>query len=315
MVDFFDKLNNRIINRNKFLVKIKYYAALRFILKSVVNFIVPIYYAITIDSSQLKFNLSKRTGPKKIVSLTTFPVRIGKIWIVIESILRQKHKPDMIILWLSKEQFSTIDKLPKKLKTQQKKGLDIRFCDGDLKSHKKYFYTLKEFPDDFLITVDDDIIYPTTMLGDLIELNRKYPTSICCHRALNIETLNHKILPYKQWIAVKGETEPSFCIFLTSGGGTLFPPYSLHNEVFNDNVFRRFCFYADDVWLNIMSRLNETTIVKSKYDSALLLLDIPNNVHLYSTNIISGDNDNQIEAIRNYYNNKNGIDPLSKCLN
>ena len=42
---------------------------------------------------------------------------------------------------------------------QQKRGLTIRFCE-DLKAHKKYYYAFKEYPDDIVITVDDDVIYP-----------------------------------------------------------------------------------------------------------------------------------------------------------
>ena len=55
---------------------------------------------------------SKRSGivkksrqQKVVVSLTSYPKRIGTVWITIETLLRQNVKPDVIILWLAKSQF------------------------------------------------------------------------------------------------------------------------------------------------------------------------------------------------------------------
>ena len=36
-----------------------------------------------------------------IVSLTSYPKRIGTVWLTIETLLRQSVKPDEIILWLA----------------------------------------------------------------------------------------------------------------------------------------------------------------------------------------------------------------------
>lgn len=315
MVDFFDKLYTGIVDKNKFLKEIKFYSVQRFVVRVIANLIIPIYYSITKNSLQAKLKPDIKSEKKLIVSLTTFPLRINRIWIVIESILRQTEKPDMIILWLSKEQFTSIDKLPRKLLKQQKRGLEIRFCNGDLKSHKKYYYTLKEYPEDFLITVDDDIIYHTTMIAELVVLNKKYPASICCQRGSSIITEGNKILPYLKWEKVKANVVPNYTIFLTSGGGTLFPPHSLHCEVLNDKVFTKKCFYADDVWLNSMSRLNNTTIVKSDYSSVLLPVINYNDVKLTTINDMLGENDKQIDVVRTYYIEKLGIDIFAQCLN
>mgnify|MGYP000808865909 FL=1 len=101
----------------------------------------------------------KKREQKIIVSLTSFPKRIDTLWITVETLLRQSMKPDEIILWLAEEQFNGIDSLPKALLEQQKRGLTIRFCD-DLRSHKKYYYTMQEYPRDIVILVDDDMFYP-----------------------------------------------------------------------------------------------------------------------------------------------------------
>ena len=77
-------------------------------------------------------------------------------------------KPDEIILWLAEEQFNGIDSLPKALLEQQKRGLTIRFCD-DLRSHKKYYYTMQEYPRDIVILVDDDIVLSKRYYKEIME--------------------------------------------------------------------------------------------------------------------------------------------------
>lgn len=315
IVDLFDKLYTQVVDKNKFLAKIRFYSVQRFSIRVIVNLLIPLYFNLTKNNKKARLSNKISDSPKLIVSLTTFPVRINRLWIVIESILRQTHKPDKIILWLSKDQFDSIDKLPNKLKKQQKKGLDIRFCKGDLKSHKKYYYTLQEYPEDFLITIDDDIIYHTTMIAELVELKNMHPSSICCHRARFIKTECNQILPYLDWIEILSKLGPSYLIFQTSGGGTLYPPRSLYCEVLNAQVFKKICFNADDVWLNIMSQLNGTTIVKSDFNSVLLPVINFNNVKLSSINVALGKNDIQLNAVRNYYMEKLGIDALANCLN
>lgn len=127
----------------------------------------------------LKIFLKKRKEKKRIIiSLTSYPKRIGDVWITIETLLRQTVKPDMIILWLADTQFNGIESLPKKLIDLQKSGLTIRFC-KDLKSHKKYFYTMQEYPEDLIILVDDDMFYPYDMIEKLLKLHYEYPQDIC----------------------------------------------------------------------------------------------------------------------------------------
>lgn len=98
--------------------------------------LIPIMMRVT--SSKKDFSLvCQNSGREKIiVSLTSFNKRIGRVWIVIESILRQTCKPDMIILWLSKEEFPSMECLPKKLLRLQKRGLIINLREGNLMSHK-----------------------------------------------------------------------------------------------------------------------------------------------------------------------------------
>lgn len=89
-------------------------------------------------------------GEKMVVSLTTFPLRIGKVYLTIQSILRQSRPADRVLLWLSKEEFPEEAQLPENLLRLKERGLDIRFCDN-IRSFKKVFYTAQEFENDVML--------------------------------------------------------------------------------------------------------------------------------------------------------------------
>ena len=46
---------------------------------------------------------------KLIVSLTSFPERIPTLHICLSSLMQQTVKPDMLVLWLAKEQFPNLE--------------------------------------------------------------------------------------------------------------------------------------------------------------------------------------------------------------
>lgn len=49
---------------------------------------------------------------------------------------------------------------------------------------------LKEFPDDNIVTFDDDILYPPNIIERLIKKHQKYPHAICGCRIRLITTKN-----------------------------------------------------------------------------------------------------------------------------
>jgi hypothetical protein len=310
MVNFFDRVYTKIEGHNKILSIIKIYSIQRLLIRVLSNLLIPFFYQV--GRKKHRLNLQQSIGVRQIVSLTSFPSRIGRVWIVIESILRQSHKPHKVILWLSQEQFPNLDCLPKKLLGMQNRGLEIRIVEGDIKSHKKYYYTLKEFPNDNLITIDDDIIYPTTLIESLMHYSKLYPKSICCHRAKYLSYYRNNLLSYNEWPEIREETRPSFLLFQTSGGGTLYPPGSLCREVLNREVFTKYCAFADDIWLNFMSQLNETSIVKTDYYSVCLPVLNWNDKTLSEINVENLKNDVQLNSLRNYYAAILKKDPFAK---
>lgn len=307
MIDFFNSLYACINGKNSFLAKLRVYSLCRFGIRQTANFILPLYFKLTSDTVKHSLPLSdKKSQLRIIVTLTSFPLRISKLWIVIESILRQSYKPDKIILWLSKEQFSSLDCLPKILLDQRKRGLDIRLVDGDLRSHKKYYYAFQEFPNDIIVTVDDDIIYRKSLIETLYKNHLINNSSIICMYAYEMQFDSFgTILPYKKWFTANRLTHRN--LFFGSGGGTLFPPEVLYTDVTNINLALKLCPLADDVWLNAMVQINKTPVFKVCDNNSILPVVNANDVTLASENQSRNRNDIQIQNIVEFYRNFNWV--------
>ena len=248
---------------------------------------------------------------RMIISLTTIPSRLNKVWLTIESLLRQSKKPDKIILWLAEDEFHGID-LPEVLKGQQKRGLEIRYC-KNLKSYKKFFYTMLEHPNDYVLVVDDDFIYSEKLLAEMMKASIENPDSIVCNRAHKIRMDKNGVFPYFRWIWYENrrikEEYPSFHNFLTSGGGTLFPVWLLDKEIFREDVFIKIAPTADDVWLNFNAWRSRLKVVMTRGVLGYMI-PIHNNsdAGLYLKNLArnaeSGEceNDYQIRNVLEYLN-------------
>ena len=314
MIDFFDRLYTAISNRNKYLKKIRYYSILRMFVRLSANIIIPFYFVLTKYKKEYTLEICKKDEARIIVSLTSFPARISRIWLVIESILRQTQKPDKVILWLSKKQFPSFDLLPKKLMDQRKRGLEIRLVDADIGSHKKYYYTLREFPNDYLLTIDDDIFYRSTMVEDLSNYSYRYPLSVISQDSKKILWIEDRLESYSRWSILKEETSPNLLSFFGSGAGTLFPPFAMDSEVLNLNLFMSLTPIADDIWLNAMCRLKRTMTTKTLYFTNQLPVLFSSNLTLDSLNNGMKQNDIQLLAIREYFIKIRGVDPFSKII-
>ncbi len=216
--------------------------------------------------SNRKGTTDVKRDQKIIVSLTSFPARINVVWIAIETLLRQSMKPDEIILWLAKEQFPDENALPVELLNQKDRGLTIRFCD-DLKSHKKYFYVMQEYPEDLIILADDDAFFSNDLIEKLYELHKENPNDIICMTTAIISPDIHTAPTYWTRPAPGEKIIHSKMAQPFTGQGTLYPPHSIPKNAFDKLLIDRLCPYADDLWLKYMSMkngVNTTAIYKER---------------------------------------------------
>lgn len=297
MIDFFYKWYS-LTNNSVFLKKSKIDALNRHLATFMANLLLPIYFRNKhYKKSISSYNYNNRHR-NLVASVTSFPGRIDKVWLSIESMFRQTVVPDVIVLWLSREQFESIESLPNNLLALQRKGLKIELRDGDLKSHKKYFFALQEYPEYDLFTFDDDIIYPSNMLEQILQAAMFNPTCCIC-RYSNQITLGCDEQIYWSRTKDKDINIPSYKTFCGSGGGTLYPSGSLPTITINDDVFMKICKTADDVWLNSMLRFNKIPVVAIMACCPLLSIQYKGIPTLSDINI--GDlNRRQFTSVRNY---------------
>ena len=243
-----------------------------------------------------------------IVSFTSFPSRIKDVWQVVESLKNQSILPEKIILWLSREQFNTKDSIPISLLSREDELFEIRLVDLDLRSHKKYYYAMIEFPEKTIITCDDDIYYHPDMIKILLEGSNKFKGSIISNVTKQLSFYeNGDIMPYNQWNdEIKAYSSEN--LFQIGVGGVLYPSNSLDKMLFRSDLFTSLTPLADDIWLNCMARMKNTLVIQSSKN----ILPLPiksNSPTLTSVNCDENFNDSQLENLRLYLV-KNGFNDI-----
>lgn len=213
------------------------------------------------DYETMKLLLSRRI----IVSMTSYPKRIGTVVKALESLYAQTRKPDEVVLWLAEEQFPGKEAdLPENLMTMvREKGLRIGWCE-DMKGHKKYFYALQEYCNDIVVTSDDDLLYPADMLESLHKSYLLYPNAISTMRThLMLLSEDGQILPYHSWIRETDGTmhQPSMQLMASGGAGDLYPPGLYRKEFFDRDVVMNRCLWADNLWVKIMELVSDVPVV------------------------------------------------------
>lgn len=276
------------------------------------KYILPVLFKIA--SAQ---NKNYRTGINNnsiIISFTSYPARINNVWLVLECMFRQTILPDKIILYLSEEQYPTIDFVPPNIKRYICQLFEIRIIKGDYKSHKKYYYTQHDFPNKSIITIDDDIIYPTYLVERLSKMAEKYTYAIpamYCHRIYWNE--NGCVQPYSKWASymIKKGIKSSN-LFFGSGGGTYFPPGSLSGSDIPFEVIDKICPSADDIWLNAITRKNGFIPISITSTHGSVPTWSNNNQTLSSINNGKKLNDRQLINTINYFKQSYNIDVFCK---
>ena len=234
---------------------------------------------------------------KVIVSLTSFPARINEVWQVVECMKRQTVRPYRILLWLSKEQFHEKCLVPEKLLKMQDEIFLIKMVDGDLRSHKKYYYVAKQYPDYLVFLIDDDIYYPSDILEKSLINYKLFPQSVICNYGTQITYDDFgRHLPYSQWKTNNSKEN----VFFGSGGGTLFNPVDFHKDLTNIELAQKLTPTADDIWLNAMARLNGTRIILIS-NRLILPINYLKNEELSTINNGMSQNDAQLLAIERHY--------------
>jgi hypothetical protein len=256
------------------------------------------------NCSKSGIDINSKRNPKLIISLTTFPPRYSFVHLTLESLLNQSLKPDKIILWLYDGEASD-DILPEKILKLKSRGLEIRYVDENLKPYKKLIYSVRDFPEDIIITADDDTMYPSWWLEKMYEKHLEHkaenPKAILGYAQANMtKKSNYEFATYSKW---EVETTINNNTFMIGVGGVFYPPKSLNKDLLNTELIRQLCPNNDDIWFKAMALLENRKMIRVLNNNyKFYQIEDSQEVSLYHINIDQSQNDIQLQDVFGYYN-------------
>lgn len=233
-----------------------------------------------------------------IVSLTSIPSRLKKVHITIRSILSQSKPPKKIILWLNENDKNSI---PKSLRILEGNVFEIRFTPLTC-SHKKLVHTLESYPNDIIVTCDDDFIYDHHWLEKLYATHLENPKCIVANHTRQIQfDENHNLLDYKKWTFKNPERKKA--MLAIGAGGVLYPAHSLSPITTDIKLALELAPKADDLWFKAMSLLQGTQVIQAP-NSPKTLLPVAGTqkISLKKENVDKNRNVVQWQKLTDYFN-------------
>ena len=193
-----------------------------------------------------------------IVSLTSYGERIKHIMPTIKSLQEQSRRPDRIVVYIANEDK---DNVTDELKNAEL--VEIRYCQ-DTRSHKK-FQGYFDFPDAYVTTADDDLIYFPEWLKTMLKTSQIDRRAVVANNTFLLEDWEFRRQTSRKdnSRSLKGELN----MYVMTGAGVLRPPkidLSLLKYAFN---FSPFC---DERPLSCLLRyLNIPVLATSLHSNAL----------------------------------------------
>lgn len=242
-----------------------------------------------------------------IVSLTSYGKRVSEFApFAIYTIFTQIQLPNRIVLFLDKSWNDY--NIPKTLKHLQKAGLEIEYCE-DIRSYKKLIPALKKFPNNIIITIDDDVYYNKNLVNSfLLRFNETQKKSVICNNACVVQKVKGKFLSYSQWFP--GKYGNRFSQYSAIGvDAILYPPNIFDPDVLNEEVFMECLPTADDIWFWINEYRNNVKVILM--DGTEHYSNVPvyhldnwvesNSTALYFQNVMHGKNDDAFLKALDHY--------------
>lgn len=183
-----------------------------------------------------------------VVALTSYPERIVHAWRSIETILRQDIHAGTVVLVLAESDFPRRE-IPLRLQRQTKRGLEILWVRRNGFSFDKLIPVRSLFPESPIITVDDDLYFPSSLVGDLVATSYDFPGAIIGARGWRVAASpdDGKLRFGDGWTrSVSGDAGRG--LHLPGGNGCLYPPQSLDPMVDRLDLALELAPTNDDIW-------------------------------------------------------------------
>ena len=200
------------------------------------------------------------------------------------------------MLVLSEEEFPK-RMLPNVIERQVERGLELLWVRRNIKSYKKLLPTIAKYADYDVLTIDDDLLYPSDFIRHFVAAQSECPRAVIGGIGRNIREANGALLPYATW-ALAGPNTPPSKLFLTGAGGVLYPASALTwRHLLDYELARELCPTNDDIWF-------WAATVLSGLEPRCLSLRPPLNIRaqaktpqLVSINVAAGRNDIQLQNV------------------
>ena len=190
---------------------------------------------------------SIKTATNVIVSLVSGPARIKHASMAIESLLKQSVVPGKIVLILAEGEFQQ-RMLPKSIRLQINRGLEIAWVERPIHRYQKTSLTASLFPGCDVVTADDGILYPADMIESLIDATRWTSEVIVGRSGWEMQSFDGVLLPSRLWSAASSRSLGS-SLMLTGRAGVLFPAAFLRSMTLDKRLSAMDPFAeAEDLW-------------------------------------------------------------------
>ncbi|WP_166638703.1 glycosyltransferase [Paraglaciecola marina] len=249
-----------------------------------------------------------------IISLTTIHSRIDKIHHVIESLLVQESPiPFKVCLFLSHEPYlldEGVAAIPEELQqlcNENKEQLEIIYT-KNIGPYRKFLPILKRYFADeieltYLVTVDDDTVYPQHWLSTLVEACEQQKC-VVAYRGRKISCDENAIHRYKKWTHSDDSVLiPDLKIVGTGKDGIIYKPEYFHPDVIDIENALKVCNHADDLWLKMHTTVNgvPSVLLSESLSSAFQDLGEEDENTLYRKINKFGGNDRAMENLTKYF--------------
>jgi hypothetical protein len=176
----------------------------------------------------------------------------------------------------------------------------IEQCEN-LKPANKIIHTAKKFPEENIITFDDDVIYPRDRVEILANRHKEYPKNPVAFRNRRVSFTGEKIIPYSQWKLQHDKYGPNSLNFPTTVSGSLYPAGIFPESFFDIQTYKSICLNNDDVWTYFHMLLNDTPFVSGGIEIAPKSVEGSQGSALWKSNVSHGRNDQIISDMEKRY--------------
>ena len=180
-----------------------------------------------------------------IISLTTIPKRKDMFLKTLPYILQQKYAEKICINLdnnLSDEDYEFYDKI----KDQDSRIEINKECDPKWRSANKLLPTIKKYPNDVIITMDDDLSYDKDCVKELVEMYERFSDCIIAHEINPVVCKDGKLI-YIDDMDIKLK-QKEYGKYLSHS--CLFPPHTFDDtDVFDyDKMMKLTGGTHDELW-------------------------------------------------------------------